>query len=45
MMVQNMVSKEEEQRLRKVFINLDKDGDGHLDYEELLKGLTKLYGE
>lgn len=45
MMVQTMISKEEEQRLRKVFVSLDTDGDGFLEYDELLKGLTAVYGE
>ena len=40
-----MVSKEEEHRLRKVFEQLDADGNGNLDYDELLRGLTSLYGE
>lgn len=43
-MVQTMVAKEEEQRLRKVFVQLDIDGDGQLEYDELLKGLTSTYG-
>jgi Ca2+-binding EF-hand superfamily protein len=45
MMVQTMISKEEELRLRKVFLQLDTDGDGYLEYNELLKGLTAAYGE
>lgn len=44
MMTQSMVSKEEEQRLRKVFLQLDNDGNGYLEYDELLKGLTAIYG-
>ena len=41
-MVQNMMSNEEEKRLRSVFINLDIDGDGLLDRNEIEQGLTKL---
>ena len=44
-MVQNMISQQEEQRLMKVFNSLDTNGDGHLDYDELCTGLTRLYGE
>lgn len=44
-MVQTMISKEEELRLQKVFLQLDTDGDGYLEYNELLKGLTAAYGE
>lgn len=40
-----MVSKEEEHRLKKVFESLDQDGNGNIDKEELITGLTKLYGE
>lgn len=40
-----MVSKDEEDRLRKVFEQLDEDGNGTLEYQELLHGLTNLYGE
>ena len=45
MMVQNMVSKEEQGRLQKVFIALDENQDGYLQYDELLKGFTEIYGE
>ena len=45
MMVQNMVTKEEQGRLQKVFIALDKNQDGYLQYDELLQGFTELYGE
>ena len=36
MMVQNMVTKEEQGRLQKVFIALDVNQDGYLQYDELL---------
>lgn len=45
MMVQNMVSKEEQGRLQKVFIALDVNNDGYLQYDELLSGFTDIYGE
>jgi Ca2+-binding EF-hand superfamily protein len=35
-MVQNMVTKEEQGRLQKVFIALDVNNDGYLQYDELL---------
>ena len=44
-MVQNMVSKEEQGRLQKVFIALDVNNDGYLQYDELLSGFTDIYGE
>lgn len=45
MMVQNMVTKEEQGRLQKVFIALDVNQDGYLQYDELLQGFTDIYGE
>ena len=45
MMVQNMVTKEEQGRLQKVFIALDVNQDGYLQYDELLQGFTEYYGE
>ena len=45
MMVQNMVSKEEQGKLQQVFLALDTNQDGMLQYDELCKGLTDLYGE
>jgi Ca2+-binding EF-hand superfamily protein len=38
MMVQNMVTKEEISRLQQVFIQLDTNKDGKLQYDEVLKG-------
>lgn len=38
MMVQNMITKEEINRLQQVFKALDTNGDGKLQYEELLNG-------
>lgn len=38
MMVQNMVTKEEIGRLQQVFIQLDTNKDGKLQYDEVLKG-------
>ena len=40
-----MVTKEEQGRLQKVFIALDVNGDGYLQYDELLNGFTEIYGE
>ena len=45
MMVQQMVSKDEEARLKKIFTQLDDDGNGFLEYNELLTGLTRIYGK
>lgn len=44
MMVQNMVTKEEVARLQKVFVQLDKNKDGKLQYEEVLEGYEEFYG-
>ena len=44
-MVNNLISNEEQQRLEKTFKSLDANGDGVLQYDELLKGLTDVYGE
>lgn len=40
-----MVTKEEQGRLQKVFIALDVNQDGYLQYDELLQGFTDIYGE
>ena len=45
MMVQNMISKEETARLQAVFKELDENGDGKLQYDEVLKGYTAYFGE
>lgn len=45
MMVQNMVTKEETARLQQVFMELDTNKDGKLQYDELLVGYKKYYGE
>lgn len=45
MMIQNLLPKNEELRLKKMFENIDEDGDGTLDRDELLKGMTELYNE
>ena len=45
LMVNNLISNEEQQRLEKTFKSLDENGDGVLQYDELLKGLTDVYGE
>ena len=44
MMVQNMITKEEINRLQQVFIKLDKNKDGKLQYAELLEGYEEFYG-
>ena len=43
MMVQSMVSKDEETRLRKVFLQLDIDGDGLNDVMVGAPGSSKAY--
>jgi len=42
--VSQLMTNKEKERLRKIFIALDKDGDGTLTQEELIEGYTKLYG-
>lgn len=43
--VSQLISQEETKELTKVFINLDKNGDGRLSYLEILEGYSLLYGE
>ena len=38
-----LMSKKEKERLRNIFMALDKDGDGSLTREELLEGYTDMY--
>ncbi len=45
MMVQNMVTKEEVARLQQVFVQLDTNKDGKLQYEEVLAGYEQFYGD
>lgn len=45
MMISKMLPKEEEKRLRDMFTEIDKDGDGTLDRDEILEGMIGLYGE
>ena len=45
MMVQNLVTKEETAKLQQVFIKLDINGDGKLQYDEILQGYKEWYGE
>ena len=45
MMVQNMITKEETARLQQVFIQLDTNQDGKLQYDELLQGYEQYYGK
>ncbi len=45
MMVQNLIAKEEINKLQQVFQVLDKNKDGKLQYEELLAGCEEHYGE
>ena len=44
-MVQNMVTKDETNRLQQVFQQLDTNKDGKLQYEELLAGYENYYGK
>ena len=44
MMVQNMASKKETAELQQVFMQLDTNKDGKLQYNELLDGYTEYYG-
>lgn len=43
MMVQNMISKEETAQLQQVFMQLDLNKDGKLQYNELLQGYEEYY--
>lgn len=45
LMVQNMISKEEQGALQKVFLKLDTNNDGYLQYDELLQGYSEMYGD
>jgi calcium-dependent protein kinase len=45
MMIENILPKDEEQRLRNMFMQMDEDGNGDLDKEELLAGLVQVYGD
>lgn len=42
--VNQLVSKEETQELKKVFMELDTNNDGQLSYEEIVNGYKKFYG-
>ena len=44
-MVQNMITKDETARLQQVFIKLDENQDGKLQYDEVLKGYTEFFGQ
>lgn len=44
-MVQNMVTKDETNRLQQVFQQLDTNKDGKLQYDELLSGYENYYGK
>lgn len=44
-MVNNIISTDEKKRLETIFRKLDINGDGLLQRDELLQGLTELYGE
>ena len=45
MMIKQLLPKDEEKRLRKMFSEFDNDGNGTIDRVEIQKGLTSLYGE
>ena len=45
MMVQNMATKEEINKLQQVFHQLDVNKDGKLQYDELLAGYEEFYGD
>lgn len=40
-----MITKEETSKLQQVFIKLDENQDGKLQYNEVLKGYTEFFGE
>ena len=44
LMVQNMATKKETAQLQQVFMQLDTNKDGKLQYDELLSGYTDFYG-
>lgn len=44
-MISKLLPKDEEKRLRDMFTLIDEDGNGNLDQDELLRGMTQLYGE
>lgn len=43
-MIKDLIPKDEEKRLRDMFTDFDEDGNGTLDRDEILKGLTSIYG-
>ena len=45
MMIQTLLPADEEKRLKEMFQQIDKDKSGTIDMDELLQGLTALYGE
>ena len=45
MMVQNMITEDETAQLQQVFVRLDENQDGKLQYKEVLKGYTEFFGE
>lgn len=45
LMVNNMISSDEQKRLESIFRKIDLNGDGELQREELLLGMTEMYGE
>lgn len=45
LMVNNMIGAEEQKKLERTFKSLDKNGDGVLQYDELLVGMVEAYGE
>ena len=44
-MVNNLISAQEQKRLEALFRSLDANGDGLLQYDELLTGFVDMYGE
>ena len=43
-MIQSLLPKEEEEKLKAIFFDLDKNGCGQLDQNELKKELSNIYG-
>lgn len=44
LMIQNLLPKDEEKRLKDMFLQIDTDKSGQIDRDELLEGMAKLHG-